>query len=73
MYGLKAWQEPGPNSHTQARACPVQALRHSASPRTGPEAYQGKGKQGQGPEKGLTPQGGGGRVIHKQPRNICGK
>ncbi len=25
MYGLKAWQEPGPNSHTQARACPVQA------------------------------------------------
>ena len=27
MYGLKAWQEPGPNSHTQARACPVQADR----------------------------------------------
>ncbi|KKK48487.1 hypothetical protein LCGC14_3144620, partial [marine sediment metagenome] len=32
---------------------PIQALQGSASPRTGPEAYQGIGKQG--PEKGLTP------------------
>ncbi len=90
MYGLKAWQEPGPNSHTQARACPVQAdrvqvigpasfmiidghwyvtshvqaLQGSASPRSGPDGYHGKGKQGRGPEKGLTPDRERGSVIH---------
>ncbi len=43
----------------------AQALQGSASPRSGPEAYHGKGRQGQGLRKGITPQGGGGRVIHK--------
>lgn len=56
--------------HVHTRA--IQGRRRSASPRTGPEACQGKGEHGAGPEKGLTPRRGGGHVNHSKPLNIRG-